>query len=107
MTIARQPVENRLGSGARARLTGRDAQLDQRNETPMGALPLLVRVATEAPLGSLPAQKRTDERAGENRFRIRLEALVQDDPSSEMADRGFGRCEKQIDRGRGIDVLCR
>jgi hypothetical protein len=57
-------------------MTHRHGELDERNESPMGARPFLVRMAAEAAIGFLSAQKRADERSGEDPLEVRFDALA-------------------------------
>jgi hypothetical protein len=61
--VARQPVEHGLGSREQA-LVGRHAELDERDEPPVRAAPLLVRMPDETPVALLAAQEPAYERPG-------------------------------------------
>jgi len=51
------PIQNGVGRGARGAVLGRDAELHQRDQPPVRAGPLRIRVDTEAAVGALAGQK--------------------------------------------------
>src|SRR5438067_4941233 len=56
------PVEDCPGGGPGGPVAGRDPELDQRDQAPVGALPFRVGMNTKAPVGTLPGQQPFDHR---------------------------------------------
>ena len=62
-----QPVQHGLGRRESPRVARGNAELDEGDEAPVRASPLLVRVATETAVGALTLQEPADDRPGEDR----------------------------------------
>jgi hypothetical protein len=71
VTVAGQPVEHRLRGGPGPPVVGRHGQLDERDEPPVRAAPLLVWMHAEPSVRPLPAQEPAYDRPGEEPTRGR------------------------------------
>jgi hypothetical protein len=84
--VTRQPVEDRAG-GRPQTIVGRHAQLDERDEAPVGPAPLLIRVNAKASVTLLPAQEPAHERPGEDLVAVRHHVLTENVAPREIPNR--------------------
>ena len=97
MAVAGQPAEDVFRGRAQA-IVRRNAQFDERDETPVRAAPLLVRVHAEAAVAFLAAQKSAHEGAGEDLVAIRRHVLAENVAPRQESDRRLPRAKEEVDR---------
>ena len=106
MALAGQPVEHGLGGSERGR-TGGNPELDERDEPPVRARPLLVRMRAEAAVRLLPVEERSNDRAREDRLRIGLELFAEDVSPRQERDRRLVGLQKPLGRREASPSLHR
>src|SRR5207249_2250936 len=79
-------------------IVGRHAQLDERDEPPVGATPFLVGVHAEAPVALLAVQKPVNERPGEDLVAVRRHVLTENVAPRQEPNRRLARSEQEVDR---------
>lgn len=67
------PVEHGFRSGARLGVGGRDPELDERDEPPVGTGPFAVRVDPESAVSTLPAEEPGDHPLAPRRVKAEVE----------------------------------
>src|SRR5262245_35641691 len=97
VTLAGQPVENRLRRRESALVACRNRELDQGDEPPVRALPLVVRVDAEPAVPLLAAEEFAHDRAGEELLRIGGHLLAEDVAPRQIANRRLTRFEQPVD----------
>ena len=97
MALPGQPGENGLHSRETALLAGRDAELDERDEPPVGAAPLRVDVGAEAAVRLLAGKQRAYLRALEDQRRLGRCLLVEEVTPRLRDDSRLVRPEQPVD----------
>lgn len=93
-----QPGEDRIDSGDRRWLAGRDPELHERDEAPVSADPLVVGVAAEAAVGLLAVEQSPHDPPGQNVLVIGR--FAQQVAAHEPPDRWLGAVEQPFDHRR-------
>ena len=101
MALAREPGKHSLRSREAARLAGRDAELDERHEPPVGATPFRVDVGAEATVRLLACEQRPHLGTLEHPRGLGRRLLVEEVPFRLGDDPGLVRGEQPVDGGDG------
>ena len=86
-------------------MTPRNAKLHERDQSPVGAGPLLVRMPAEAAAGFLSAEHRADDRPGENRLIIEFDRFPKNISTSQIPHGRFVGREQPVERVVGFGQL--
>jgi hypothetical protein len=98
-TTVGETASDNLTRRSRAQaIVGGHAQLDERDEPPTRAAPLLVRMPTEASVALLAAQEPAHERSREELVRVRGHVLAENVAPRQEPNRRLPRCEQEVDR---------
>ena len=78
-------------------MAGRDRELDQGDEPPVRARPLLVRVDAETAVALLATEERAHDWPGKELLGVWRLLLAEDVAPRQVADRGLARPEQPVD----------
>jgi hypothetical protein len=86
-------------------MAGRHSELEERDEPPMGARPLLVWMSAESAVSLLAAEERADDRPSEDGLGVGLDVLAEYLSTSQIPDGWFLRSKQPLDRRGRVDLM--